>query len=119
VPTVRFIPAPDQGDAQVVVLAVELFEEATVVVLVTTALEELIETGLIGPEAEQALIADDLGTEYRRAFQVGHAFTGDKRRWSDSNGVHRLNLEFEPPVPPEATYLRIALGPSGSVVVMV
>jgi hypothetical protein len=115
----RFIPAPDQGDAQVVVLAVELFEAATVVVLATTVWEELIASGLVGPEAKQALIADDVGTEYRRAFQAGHAFAGDKRRWSDSNGVHRLNLEFEPPVPPEATYLRIALGPWGNVVVMI
>jgi hypothetical protein len=119
VSTARFIPAPDQGDAEVVVLAVELFEQAVVVVLVTSAWEELADSGLLGHEREECLIADDVGTDYRRAFQVGSSYVGEKRRWSDSNGVHRINLEFEPPVPAEATDLRITLGPWGNVVVTV
>jgi hypothetical protein len=119
VSTARFIPAPDQGDAEVVVLAVELFQQAVVVVLVTTILGEVIDSGLFEPGPNQIRITDDLGTEYRRAFGVGSSFAGDERRWSGSRGVDRSNLEFEPPVPAGATYLRITLGPWGNVVVTV
>lgn len=113
----RFIPAPDQGDAQVVVLAVELFEGATVVILATTIWEELVAARFFEHDEPALVVDDDVGTEYRRRFQVSSSFA-DERRWSDSHGVHRINLEFRPPVPEEATYLRVTLGRWGSVVVM-
>jgi hypothetical protein len=118
VPTARFIPAPDQGDAQCVVLAVELFAEATVVVLATTIWDEVIATGFFDREEPTLKVEDDLGTEYRRAPQVSSGFVSE-RTWSRSRGVHRMNPEFEPAVPAEATRLRITLGSWGSVVVMV
>jgi hypothetical protein len=118
VSSARFIPAPDQGDAQVIVLAVELFERTTVVVLATTIWEELAAVRFFEHDEPALVIEDDVGTEYRRAFQVSSSIVGDERRWSDSHGVHRINLEFQPPVPGEATYLRITLGRWGSVVVM-
>jgi len=114
----RFIPAPDQGDAQIVLLAVELFEEATVVVLATTIWEELAAARFFEHDEHALVIDDDLGTEYRRGFQVGSYIAGDERRWSESHGVHRMNLEFQPPAPDEATYLRITLGRWGNVLVM-
>jgi hypothetical protein len=76
VSTTRFIPAPDQGDAQVVVLAVELFEGATVVVLATTIWEELAAARFFEHEEAALVIEDDLGTEYRRGFQVGSSIAG-------------------------------------------
>jgi hypothetical protein len=113
----RFIPAPDQGDAQVVVLAAELFPERLVLVLAMTIWDEVVEAGLFKHEEGALRIEDDLGTEYRRALQVGAHSVGPG--WNGSHGVHRANLEYEPPVPAEATYLRVTLGRWGSVVLMV
>ncbi len=111
----RFIPAPDQGDSQVVVLAAELYPEVVVLVLVTTISDELVAAGLYQRDNPAGLtIEDDVGTKYRRAFQLG--FAGE---WSLSHDVQRANLHFKPPVPPEATYLRVKLGRWGHVVLMV
>jgi hypothetical protein len=118
VPTARFIPAPRQGDAQVVVLAVELFAEATVVVLATTAWDELVAAGFFDGEKPALRIEDDVGTEYRRLLQNFSGYVSE-RTWEHSRGVHRMNPAFEPAVPAEASRLRIALGRWGSVVVMV
>ncbi len=117
--TAHFIPAPGQGDAQIVVLAVELFAEVVVIVLATTIWEEMVAAEFFAPEEPGLTIEDDVGTEYRRALQVSSATVRDKRAWSNSHGVHRLNLEFEPPTPPDATYLRITLGRWGSVALMI
>lgn len=66
------------------------------------------------PEKQTLRVEDDLGTKYKRAFQVGSS-----SEWRNSYGVHRANLEFEPPVPAEAASLRITLGRWGSVVLTV
>jgi hypothetical protein len=113
----RFIPAPDQGDAQVVVLAAELFPETLVLVLAMTIWDEVVAAGLFEREDPALRVEDHLGTAYRRAPQIGVSHVGSG--WRGSHGVHRANLEYEPPVPAEATYLRVTLGRWGSVVLMV
>jgi hypothetical protein len=115
VPAARFIPAPDQGDAQVVVLAAELFPERLVIVLAMTIWEEVVAAGLFDREEPKLSVEDDAGTKYRRAFQVGASYAG--QGWGDSHGVSRCNLEFEPAVPSEATELRIRIGRWGSVAI--
>jgi hypothetical protein len=111
---VNFISAPDQGDAEAVVLGAELHPEVVAVVLVTTIGEKLVAEGFFDPKDPKLKIEDDVGTVYRRAFQVGIV-----NEWSGSHGVRRPILEFEPPVPPDATYLRITLGSRGTVALMV
>jgi hypothetical protein len=113
----RFITAPDQGDAQVVVLAAELFPERLVLVLAMTMWDEVVAAGLFDREKPALTVEDDVGTEYRRAFQVSSRHVGPG--WHRSHGVSRANLEYEPPVPSEATYLRVTLGRWGSVALMV
>lgn len=107
---IRFISAPDQGDAQVVVSAAELFPDAVVIVLATTIWDEVIAAGTFDPKKSALRLEDDVGTEYRRVWGLGLADD-----WSSSHAVHRMNPEFEPPLPPEATSLRITLGRWGSV----
>jgi hypothetical protein len=113
----RFIPAPDQGDAQVVVLAAELHEEAVSIVLVTTIGDELAAGGFYDPDEPGLTIEDDVGTEYRHAPQLGLGTIGPG--WHGSHGVSRSNVEYEPAVPPEATRLRVRLGRRGSVVLTI
>jgi hypothetical protein len=110
----RFIPAPDQGGSQIVVMAAELHEKALVIVLATTIFEELAAADFFTPKDGVLSVEDDVGTEYRRAFQVGFS-----SEWSSSHGVHRWNIEFEPPVPLATSYLRVRLGPWGNVILMV
>jgi hypothetical protein len=112
---VNFIPAPDQGDAQAVVLGIELHPEVVTVLLLTTIFAEVAAEGLFDPTDPQLKIEDDVGTEYRRA--LGVSVGGGK--WSESHGVRRSNLEFQPPVPPQATSLRVTLGRRGSVALKV
>jgi hypothetical protein len=95
---VNFVPAPDQGDAQAVVLGVEMHPEVVTILLVSTIFEELAAEAFFDPEDPKLKVEDDLGAEYRRALQIG---MGSK--WSESNGVRRSNLDFEPPVSAEAT----------------
>lgn len=111
--TVRVIPAPDQGDAQFVVLAAELFPTVLVIVLATTIWDEVIAAGIFDPQKPGLEVEDDIGTEYRRALQDGSYHVGPG--WRRSHGVNRMNPEFEPAVPREATQLRVTLGPWGSV----
>jgi hypothetical protein len=106
----RLIPAPDQGDARLVVLAAELFPECLVIVLAATVWEEAADAGLFEPQKGLLAVSDDVGTEYRRILGLGIG-----NEWMGSHGVHRSNLGFEPPVPPEATRLRVRLGRWGSV----
>ncbi len=115
----RFISAPDQGDAEVVVLAAELFPEAVVIVIATAIWDEVAEAGFFDREHPALTVEDDVGTEYRRTLQVGAHTVGDKKAWSGSRGVSRLNPSFAPPVPAEATFLRVRLGRWGSVVLAV
>lgn len=111
----NFIPAPDQGDARVVVLGAERHPEVVTIILVSTIFEELVAEGFFDPKDPKLKIEDDVGTEYRRDFQVGVGGT----KWSGSHGVSRANLDFVPPVPPQATSLRITLGRRGSVALAV
>jgi hypothetical protein len=116
---VHFIPAPDQGDAEVVVLGAELQPAVVAVVLVTTVFEELVAERFFEPENPKLKVEDDVGTEYRRSFGLGVSRISSEGGWSLSHGVHRMVLEFQPPVPPNASYLRITLGSRGSVALTV
>ena len=111
---VNFIPAPDQGDAQVVVLGVELRPAVVAIVLVSTIDQDLTAAGFFDPKDPKLKIEDGIGTEYRRALQLALG-----SGWSRSHGVRRMVVEFEPPVPPNASYLRITLGSRGSVALTV
>ncbi len=116
---VNFIPAPDQGDAEVVVLGAELHPEVIAIVLVTTVFEELVAEGFFDPKDPKLKVEDDIGTEYRRSPGLSVSRISSEGRWSLSHGVHRSVLEVQPPVPPNASYLRITLGSRGSVALTV
>jgi hypothetical protein len=117
--SVNFIPAPDQGDTQVAVLGAELRPTVIAIVVVTTIDEELVAAGFFDPQEPKLKVEDDVGTEYRRSFGLGVARIESGGGWSRSHGVRRLILEFKPPVPPDASRLRITLGRRGSVVLTV
>jgi hypothetical protein len=116
---VHFIPAPDQGDAELVALGAELHPAAVAIVLVTTVFEELVAEGFFEPGNPKRKIKDDIGTEYRRSPGLGVSRISSGGGWSLSHGVHRMVSEFQPPVPPNASYLRITLGSRGSVALTV
>jgi hypothetical protein len=80
--SLNFIPAPDQGDAQVVVLGAELHPAAVAIVLVTTIFEELVAEGIFGPKNPKLKVEDDVGTEYRRSPGLSVSRIGSEGGWS-------------------------------------
>ncbi len=99
--TVRFVPGPDQGDAEIVVLGVELHEELVVIDVATTLI-----SAIRHPTRRNQLplvrVEDDLGTDYR-----GKGLTRYGASWSGAAQVAHYPMEFRPPVPPGARFLRI------------
>lgn len=102
--SVRFIPGPDQGDAEIVVLGVELHEQLVVIDIASTLID-----AVRFPTARRKLprvgVTDDLGTTYR-GKGLEHYGSG----WSGSAPVAHYPMEFRGPVPPDARYLRISFG---------
>jgi len=115
----HFIPAPDQGDAEVVVLGLELHPAVVAIVLVTTVFEELVAEEFFELGNPKLKVEDGVGTQYRRSLGLSVSRISSEGGWSLSHGVHRTVLEFQPPVPPNASYLRITLGSRGSVALTV
>jgi hypothetical protein len=98
---VRFIPGPDQGDADTVVLAVELHEEVVVIDIATT-LVRAIQHFTVRHVLPSVRVEDDLGTEYR-----GESLDRYGGGWSDIAPAAHYPFEVRPAVPPEARFLRI------------
>lgn len=116
--TVRFIPGPEQGDAEWVVLAVELHEELVVVDLVTTTgIPRSIERVRPAEVFPSVRVEDDLGNSYR-----GKGLTKYGSSWTGTAPARHFAMEFKPAVSREARFLRISfgvkIGRNRSVVVM-
>jgi hypothetical protein len=63
-PMVRFIPGPDQGDAEIVVLGVELHQELVVIEIATTMISP-VQREMPRHKLPSVRVEDDLGTSYR------------------------------------------------------
>jgi hypothetical protein len=103
---VRIVTAPDQGDAQAVIVAAELHPDKVVLDNVSLVQPEPL-PGLVDDQPARLELLDDLGTEYA---MVGGGGSGD-------GVVRRGEMNFRPAVPEGATYLRVVM-PIGTVVLM-
>jgi hypothetical protein len=114
--TVRFIPGPDQGDAEIVVLGVELHEDLVVVDVATTMLSR-IERESLRHKLPSVMVEDDLGNSYR-----GKSLSQYGAGWSGRARVAHYAMEFRPRLPAPARFLRISfgtmIGKNRSIVVM-
>jgi hypothetical protein len=103
-PPVRFVPGPDQGDAETVVLGVELHDELVIIDIATTKIDAIrYPTPRRGLPAVR--VEDDLGNSYS-----GLPLSRYGAGWSDRSPVARFPLELRPAIPAEARFLRIAFG---------
>lgn len=115
---VRFIPGPEQGDAEWVVLAVELHQDLIVVDLATTKVEQNMHQKLRPVELfPSVLVEDDLANSYR-----GKGLGRYGSSWTGTAPARHFAMEFRPAVPASARLLRITfgttIGKNRSVVVM-
>lgn len=114
--TVRFIPGPDQGDADTVVLAVEPHEDL-VVIDIATAVIDAIRRPTRRRRLPRVALEDDLGNTYR-----GRQLERYGVSWSGNAPAAHYPMEFRPAVPTAARFLRISfgtmIGKNRSVVVM-
>jgi hypothetical protein len=117
---VRFVPGPEQGDADWVVLAVELHQELVVIDLATTTVEQNMDMHQKVRRAEvfpSVMVEDDLGYSYR-----GKGLGKYGSSWTGTAPARHFPMEFRPAVPASARFLRITfgtmIGSNRSVVVM-
>jgi hypothetical protein len=115
---VRFLPGPDQGDAEWVVLGVELHQDLVVIDLATSKVNPFGgATTRLSEEFPSVMVADDLGNSYR-----GKGLGKYGASWTGTAPARHFAMEFRPAVPPGARFLRISfgsmIGPNPSVVVM-
>ncbi len=114
---VRFVPGPEQGDVEWVVLGVELHQELVVVDLATKV--EPPGNAKVRPAEvlPSVRVEDDLGSSYQ-GKGLG------KYGWSSTGTApaRHYPMEFRPAVPTGARFLRITfgtmIGRNRSVVVM-
>ncbi len=101
---VRFIPGPDQGDAEIVVLGVEVHEELIVIDIATTMISRIER-----PSARRKLpsirVEDDLGNTYS-----GVSLDRYGSSWSSSAPAAHYAFELRPRVSTEARFLRVKFG---------
>jgi hypothetical protein len=103
-PTVRFIPGPEQGDAETVVVGVELHEELVVIDIATTAIDA-IRRPTMRRRLPSVRVEDDLGTTYG-----GLSLEKYGAGWSGQVPVAHFPAEYRPGVPSEARFLRVRFG---------
>jgi hypothetical protein len=101
---VRFVPGPDQGDAEIVVLGVELHEDI-VVIDVATAEIGAIRHPTVRRRLPRVKVEDDLGNTYR-----GKPLERYGAGWSGAVPIAHYAMEFRPPVPSDARFLRVTFG---------
>jgi hypothetical protein len=102
--SVRFIPGPDQGVAEIVVLGVELHEDLIVIDIVTTML-----SAIRNPTRRNRLpsvrVEDDLGNTYSGVSLERYGFG-----WSGNAPAAHYAFEVAPQPAPDARFLRITFG---------
>jgi hypothetical protein len=105
-PDVRFVPGPDQGDAEFIVLAVELHKELLVVDIATTKpFPEEFAGSRAAEEFPSVMVEDDLGNTYR-----GKGLGNYGASWSGNAPARHFAMAFRPAAPAEARHLRITFG---------
>jgi hypothetical protein len=97
----RIIPGPDQGDAEIVVLGVELHEELIVVDIATTMIST-IERPTVRHRLPKVTVEDDLGNTY-----AGVSLEKYSSGWSGTAPAAHYAYEVKPPIAPDARFLRI------------
>ncbi len=102
--TVRFVSGPDQLDAEIVVLGVELHQELLVIEVATTMISR-IRQETVRHKLPSVRVEDDLGTPYR-----GKGLTRYGAGWSGNAPAAHYPMEFRPAVPAGVRYLRITFG---------
>jgi len=102
--SVRFIPGPDQGDAETVVLGVELHEDLIVIDIATTMLSA-IRSPTRRNRLPRVRVEDDRGNIYSGVSLEHYG-------WSSSGSAPAAHYAFEvtPHVAPDAQFLRITFG---------
>jgi hypothetical protein len=97
----RIIPGPDQGDAEIVVLGIELHEELIVVDIATTMI-----AAVRRPTPRNKLplvkVEDDLGNSY-----AGVSLEKYSSGWSGNAPAAHYAYEARPHIAPDARFLRI------------
>ena len=101
---VRFIPGPDQGDAEIVVLGVELHEELIVVDIGTTNLSAIRQPTRRN-QLPRVMVEDDLANVYG-GISLGRYGSS----WSGNAPAAHFPMEFRPAVAEEARFLRVTFG---------
>jgi hypothetical protein len=117
-PIVRFVPGPEQGASEWVVLGVELHSDLVVIDLATTKVERNMHQKIRPVEVfPSVIVEDDLGNSYR-----GRGLAKYGSSWTGTAPARHFAMEFRPEVPEEARFLRITfgakIGRNRSVVVM-
>ncbi len=98
---VRFIIGPDQGDAEFVVLALELHEELIVIDIATTLIEA-VSPATRRLKLPKVRVEDDLGNGYE-----GEPLMMYGAGWSGNAPAAHYAYEVMPAISPEASFLRI------------
>jgi hypothetical protein len=101
---VRFIPGPDQGDAEIAVLGIELHEELIVVDIATTLISA-IERPTARHRLPKVNVEDDLGNVY-----AGLSLERYSSGWSGAAPAVHYAYEVKPRLVPDARFLRVTFG---------
>jgi hypothetical protein len=114
---VRFIPGPDQGDAEIAVLGIELHEELIVIDIATTLISA-IERPNARFQLPKVKVEDNLGNIY-----AGVSLARYSSGWTGNAPAVHYAYEVKPRLAADARCLRITFGSmyrdNRSVVVMI
>jgi hypothetical protein len=101
---VRFVPGPDQGDAETVVLGVELHEDLLVIDIAAAEIDA-IRHPTPRRQLPRVKVEDDLGNIY-----CGKPLHSYGAGWSGNVPVAHFPMALRPAVSRDARFLRITFG---------